>query len=129
MVAAAAGEVASAFQTFMSAVCGTEYRRLLTDVLGEAGVARAERQSAYFFADEIRAVSEWRLDAADAARIDGPVLVVQGARSPAAVHRLVSRIAGMLAAARIVTVADDHHLLPLRSPEALAGVVASFVAA
>jgi pimeloyl-ACP methyl ester carboxylesterase len=55
MEAAGRGDVAVAFDLFMRGVGGDKYRKPLTDCLGDDGVAEAERESAYFFADELPA--------------------------------------------------------------------------
>lgn len=126
IAAAASGEIPTAFDTFMSTVCGADYRQVLTSALGTDGLARAERDSRFFFADEIRAVTEWDFDESAAARIHQPVLLVQGGASNPVVHRLVTHLAAMLPHSEIATIPDDDHLLPLRSPERLGHLVAEF---
>jgi pimeloyl-ACP methyl ester carboxylesterase len=126
MAAAAAGDLPAAFARFMTAVCGPEHRAVLTAALGAEGLARAERDSGFFFADEARAAAEWTFDDATAAGVRCPALVVQGGDSPPVVHRLVARLATRLPAAEVATVPGDDHLLPLRSPTALGRLVARF---
>ncbi|MFC4944125.1 alpha/beta fold hydrolase [Pseudonocardia sp. GCM10023141] len=126
MGAFAAGDIASAYDAFMGGVCGPEHRSVLAAALGADAVTRAEQDSRFFFADEVRAANMWTFDAATAARVTQPVLLVQGGESPAPTHRLVAHLAGMLPDARIATIEGDNHLLPLRSPAALAELVAGF---
>jgi pimeloyl-ACP methyl ester carboxylesterase len=122
MGAMAAGDVPAAFDAFMGAVCGPGYRAVLVDVLGPDGVARAEHDAAYFFADEIPAMGQWA--PVDLAALGMPVLLVRGGASPGPTHRLVDRMAATLPDARVATVPDANHLLPLSHPGALAALVA-----
>ena len=128
MAAAAADDLPTAFARFMTAVCGPEHRAVLTAALGAEGLARAERDSGFFFADEARAAAQWTFDDACAAAVRCPALVVQGGDSPPVVRRLVARLATRLPAAQVATLPGDDHLLPLRSPAALARLVARFAA-
>ena len=126
IAAAAAGDVAAAFDAFMGAVCGPDHRRVLTTALGAGALPRAEQDARFFFADEIRAAAEWAFDDHIARRIQSPVLLVQGGASNAVVHRLVARLATLLPDVEIATIDGDNHLLPLRSPGALGRLVAEF---
>lgn len=125
--AAAAGDVPAGFETFMSVVCGSDYRRVLAEALGPDALVRAEQDSRFFFTDEIKAAGEWRFDEPTAAKIACPVLLVQGDVSPPPVHRLVARLAAMLPGGQVTSIEREDHLLPLRSPDALGRVVAEFV--
>lgn len=127
--AAAAGDVPAAFDSFMSVVCGSDYRGVLAEVLGSDGLVRAEQDSRFFFTDEVRATGEWGFDEHSAAGIRPPVLLVQGGASPPPVHRLVARLASMLPDAEVASVDGENHLLPLRSPDALGHLVAEFIRA
>ena len=120
--AAAAGDVPGAFDAFMRAVCGPGYRAVLVDVLGPDGVARAERDAAFFLADEIPAVGRWQPGGLSA--ITAPVVLVRGSASPGPTHRLVERLAAVLPDATVATVDGANHLLPLSHPEAVAEIVA-----
>lgn len=123
MAAAAAGDLGTAFDTFMRVVCAQDYRTVLLTALGPDGLQRAERDCGFFFRDEFHAVGEWSLPAPDASRISQPVLLVQlGTSSP-----IVSTLAEMLPDAQTTTVAGADHLLPLRDPATLAGIAAAFV--
>ncbi len=61
----------------------------------------------------------------DPGDIGAPVLLVEGAESPAATHRLVARLARLLPDARVATIAGADHLLPLTHPAELADLVTS----
>lgn len=123
---AAAGDLAGAFDTFMRVACAQDYRDVLLPALGPDGLRQAERDCGFFFRDEVAAVQEWTFDAAAASRITHPVVFVQGGASPPMVHGIVARLAGMLGNAQTVTVEGADHLLPLRDPATLAGIVADF---
>jgi pimeloyl-ACP methyl ester carboxylesterase len=123
MADAARGDVPAAFDAFNSAVCGRDYRAVLTGVLGEDGLARAERDAEFFFANEVPAIGRWTPP--DPARITAPVLLVQGERSPGPTHRLITRLAAALPDARVTTIAGANHLLPLTHATELAGAISS----
>jgi pimeloyl-ACP methyl ester carboxylesterase len=118
MAATAAGDTSAAFTAFMSVVCGPHHRAVLTDVLGPDGLARAERESAFFFANEVPATARWT--PIDPTTIEAPTLLVQGGASPAATHRLVARLAARLPRAEVATIEGADHLLPLTHPGELA---------
>lgn len=120
MGAAHAGDLPAAFAAFMTAVCGPGHRDVLLAALGADGLARAVDGSGFFFVDELPAMGRW---AVDPARITTPTLLVQGGESPAATQHLVARLAGTIPGARVATIEGDDHLLPLRSPAALARLV------
>ncbi len=54
-----------------------------------------------------------------------PVLLVEGAHSPAATHRLVARLAGLLGDAHVARIEGANHLLPLTHPAELADLAAT----
>ncbi|MFG1645127.1 alpha/beta fold hydrolase [Amycolatopsis sp. NPDC049252] len=123
MAAAARGDIPAAFDTFNSVVCGHDYRAVLTGVLGEDGLARAERDAEFFFTNEVPAIGRWTPP--DPARITAPVLLVQGGDSPGPTHRLIGRLAAALPDARVTTIAGANHLLPLTHPAELASALSS----
>lgn len=125
MAATARGDIPAAFDTFNSVVCGPGYRAVLTDVLGEAGLARAEQDAEFFFTNEVPAIGRWKPP--DPAGVTTPVLLVQGAASPGPTHRLIARLATELPDARVATIAGANHLLPLTHATELAGVISSSI--
>ena len=110
-----------AFDIFMRGVGGDGYRKPLIECLGDDGMAEAERESAYFFADELPAVGLWSFGSAEAERISVPVLLVCGSDTRPWFPDNVAVLAAMLANARSVTVPGTDHLLrsptPISSPE------------
>ena len=129
MEAAARGDIAAAFDLFMRGVGGDGYRRPLTECLGADGVAAAERESAYFFADELPAVGAWLFGSAEAERISAPVLLVSGSDSRPWFPDNIAVLAAMLPNARNVTMPGTDHLAPLTDPDLLAGVIAEHITA
>lgn len=123
MGAMARGDLPTAFDAFMAAVCGHGYRQAITAALGAGALDEAERRCGYFFTDEVPAVNAWALDPADAARLTAPVLLVQGGDSAPAVHRLVAHLAGRLPAATTATIDGANHLLPFTKPAELARLI------
>jgi pimeloyl-ACP methyl ester carboxylesterase len=124
MEAVGRGDLPAAFDSFFAAVCGRDYRPILQRALGAHGLLQAERNSAFFFTNEIPAFSRWT--PADLRRIASPVLLVQGAASPAATHRLIARLAMLLPHARVATFEGANHLLPLTRPAELAQLITSW---
>ena len=124
--AATSGDLPTAFDAFMSAICGPDYRQVLAAARGADGLAKAESGSGFFFTDEMRAVKEWRFDGHLAAEIGQPVLLIRGDASPPLVHRLVAHLATMIPNTETITINGENHLLPLHNPDALAGVVTEF---
>lgn len=129
VAAAARGDVATAFQGFMTALCGPDYATVLETALGPDGPSHAEQQSRFFFGDELPAAQSWRFDTPAAQNLRHPVLLVQGGASPPHVHRLITHLAAMIPTARTATIDNDNHLLPLRNPAALARLIAEFAPA
>jgi pimeloyl-ACP methyl ester carboxylesterase len=129
LAAAGQGDVPRAFDVFLRGVGGDGYRQVLRDTHGEQGLAAAERESAYFFADEMPALAAWSFGPAEAARVTAPALLVGGTASRPWFAENVALLGGMLPAARIHTLSGADHLAPLTHPAELASAIAEFVAA
>jgi pimeloyl-ACP methyl ester carboxylesterase len=127
MAATAKGDRRGAYDAFMGEVCGPDHRDVVAGVLGPDGIARAERDSTFFFTNEVPAIGGWA--PVDPAGIAAPVLLVAGGESPGATHRLVARLARLLPEAQVVTIAGANHLLPLTHPAGLADLITSQSAA
>jgi len=126
MAATARGDLPAAFDTFMTAVCGPGYRHVMTDTLGAGLVDDAKNRCGYFFTDEIPALNAWTLDPAATAHLRPRVLLIQGSASPPPVHRLITRLAGLIPDATIATIDNADHLLPLTAPTELARLITDF---
>ena len=120
MGAAAQGDLRTAFDTFLSAMCGPDFRSVLESELGRAGLERAERDCGSCFTSEIPSLTAWHFDEGLARRIEQPVHLVAGGDSPIFTHRLVDHLAGMLPDARTTVIPGHNHLLPLTGPALLA---------
>jgi len=130
MAAFAAGDGQTAFDTFMRGVGGADHRRILEDRLSIDGCRQAVRESAFFFADEVRAVQEWHFGAAEAGRISQPTLVVEGSESyrlGALVPEVVKSLTGLLPHAKTALVEGVNHMMSLQDPDAVGRVIATFV--
>lgn len=127
MAATAKGDRRGAYDAFMDEVCGPDHRDIVAGVLGPGGIARAERDSTFFFTNEMPAIGGWT--PVDPAGIAAPVLLVAGGESPGATHRLVARLARLLPDAQVATIAGANHLLPLTHPAGLADLTTSRSAA
>jgi pimeloyl-ACP methyl ester carboxylesterase len=127
LAAARDGDVPRAFDIFMRGVGGEHYRSALLDRFGEAGLAEAEHESAYFFADELPAVGAWQFGEAEAARVAAPTLLVHGSESKPWFAENMAQLAAWLPVATAVTLVGCDHLAPLTHPTELATVAADFV--
>jgi pimeloyl-ACP methyl ester carboxylesterase len=127
--AVAAGELDAGFETFLAAVGGPGARELVEAQLGADGLREAVRQ-AVTLPYEGQALGDWRFTAADAARIDQPMLLVRGGRSEEVAPfapRTVTALAAMARHSRVVTLPGVTHLMPLQDPAAIADLIRSFV--
>jgi pimeloyl-ACP methyl ester carboxylesterase len=127
MAAAAAGDVPTAFDTFMRAVGGDGYRGVLDSALEADSYHQLVRDARFFFADELPAVRRWTLSDDDARRIEQPTLIVQAADSPPRFHDACAVVADLLANAETTTLVGVSHLMPLQDPAGLGRVIAEFV--
>jgi pimeloyl-ACP methyl ester carboxylesterase len=127
LAAARDGDVPRAFDIFLRGVGGEHYRSVLLQRLGPAGVATAEHESAYFFADELPAVGAWQFGPEEAARVTAPTLLAGGSGSRPWFAENQTQLAAWLPNARMVSLDGCDHLAPLTHPAELAAVVADFV--
>jgi pimeloyl-ACP methyl ester carboxylesterase len=130
IAAAAAGDVDTAFDTFLEAVGGSGARALVERTLGVDGLQMAVGQARTLMG-EAQAVTGWRFTSDDASRITQPLLLVQGGRS----HELapfapstIPTLAAMAPHARVVTLPGVTHLMPLQDPAGVAALLADFIA-
>jgi pimeloyl-ACP methyl ester carboxylesterase len=127
MSAARNGDVAQAFDIFLRGVGGEGYRAVLEERLGADGLAAAERESAYFFADEMPALGAWQFGPEEAARVRTPGLLLRGSRSRPWFSENQELLASWLPDAKLVTLDGCDHLAPLTHPSRLAPAIAEFV--
>jgi len=121
--------VATAFDTFMRGVCGDGHRAVTEGRLGPTGYERAVRDAAFFFRDELPAVLESRFDAAEAARVRQPVLIVEGgesARLGPLSHQITALATTLLPHAELATITGVNHQMPLQDPDAVGKIIATF---
>jgi pimeloyl-ACP methyl ester carboxylesterase len=111
---------------FLRGVGGDGYREVLRARFGDGGLVEAERESAYFFADELPAVGAWTFGPAEAAQVAAPALLLCGADSRPWFRENVAILAGMLPDARAQTLPELDHLAPLTHPGALAAAIGEF---
>jgi len=130
MGAFGAGDLETAFDTFMRGVGGDSYRGVLEGRLGPDGYHRAVREAASFFRNELPAVVESQFGEAEARCVRQPVLVVEGGEQPARLvplaRQITDRATVLLPHADVVTLAGVSHMMPLQDPDAVGRVVATF---
>jgi pimeloyl-ACP methyl ester carboxylesterase len=127
LAAAAQGDVSGAFDVFLRGVGGDRYREVLRARFGDDGLVEAERESAYFFAEELPALAAWTFGPADATRVGAPALLICGAESRPWFRENVAILAEMLPDARTRTLPGLDHLAPLTRPGELASTIGEFV--
>jgi pimeloyl-ACP methyl ester carboxylesterase len=127
LAAAAQGDVSRAFDVFLRGVGGDGYREVMRARLGDDGLAQAEHESAYFFADELPALAAWTFGPAEAAQITAPALLIRGTESRPWFRENVAILAEMLPDARTEPLLELDHLAPLTRPADLASAIGEFV--
>jgi pimeloyl-ACP methyl ester carboxylesterase len=126
LAAAAQGDVARAFDVFLRGVGGDGYREVLRARFGDDGLAQAERESAYFFADEMPAMAAWTFGPDQAARVAAPAMLICGRESRPWFRENAAILAQMLPDARTRTLPGLDHLAPLTHPGELAAAIGEF---
>jgi pimeloyl-ACP methyl ester carboxylesterase len=127
-----AGDKAGAVDTFLAAVCGRHYRRVVDERLpGTLDQAAADADA--FFTGELPAVGGWLLSREDAARIRQPVLSVLGANTGAAIGFPVytevhDRVLQWFPNAKPFVLPNAAHLLQVENPRGMAEGLATFLA-
>jgi pimeloyl-ACP methyl ester carboxylesterase len=127
LAAAAQGDVSRAFDVFLRGVGGDRYREVLRTRFGDDGLAEAEGESAYFFADELPALAAWTFGPAEAARVTAPALLLCGAESRPWFRENVAILAEMLPDVRSETLPGLDHLAPLTHPAELAATIGEYL--
>jgi pimeloyl-ACP methyl ester carboxylesterase len=127
LAAAAEDDVSRAFDLFLRGVGGDGYREVLRARFGDDGLVEAERESAYFFADELPALAAWTFGPAEAARVAAPALLICGAETRPWFRENAAILAEMLPDARTETLPGLDHLAPLTHPAELAATIGEFV--
>jgi pimeloyl-ACP methyl ester carboxylesterase len=127
LAAAAQGDLSRAFDVFLRGVGGDRYREALRARFGNDGLVEAERESAYFFTDELPALAAWTFGPADATRVGAPALLLCGAQSRPWFRENAAILAELLPDARTRTLPELGHLAPLTHPAELASAIGEFV--
>ena len=127
LAAAAQGDVPRAFDVFLRGMGGDGYREALRARFGDDGLAEAERESAYFFADELPALAAWTFGPAEAAQVTAPALLICGAQTRPWFRENATILAEMLPAVYTETLPGTDHLAPLTHPAELAATIGDFV--
>jgi pimeloyl-ACP methyl ester carboxylesterase len=126
------GDKAGAVDSFLSAVCGKHYRRVIdTRITGAFEQATTDADA--FFTNEFPAVGEWAFTREQAARISQPVLSVLGANTGAAIGlptytEIHERVLDWFPNARPLVLPEAAHLLQVENPQGMAEGLAAFLA-
>ncbi|HEV8575150.1 MAG TPA: alpha/beta hydrolase [Dehalococcoidia bacterium] len=126
-----AGDKAEAVDSFLRAVCGKDYRRVVdTRLPGTLDQAAADADA--FFTNEFPAVGEWAFTRENAARIKRPVLSVMGANTDAAIglptySEIHARVLEWFPNAKPFVLPRAAHLLQVENPHDMAEALATFI--
>ena len=126
-----AGDKAGAVDSFLRAVCGKDYRRVVeTQLPGALDQAAADADA--FFTNEFPAVGGWAFTREDAARIKQPVLSVMGANTDAAIglptySEIHARVLEWFSNAKPFVLPKAAHLLQVENPHDMAEGLAAFL--
>jgi pimeloyl-ACP methyl ester carboxylesterase len=129
MAAFASGDVGGATDLFLRGVGGEHYREVLDRQLDPHALARLQQEASYFFADEVPSCVQWQFGPDDAAPVQQPVLIVEGAagREEGPLSQQVTEAAVRLfPRAEVAFIEEANHLVPLQQPYALGRVLAEF---
>jgi pimeloyl-ACP methyl ester carboxylesterase len=122
------GDTAGALHLFMTGVVDPDYQMFFKDVW-PAGAEELVHGGKPFFETDQPSVQAWRFDAANAARITQPALLVIGDGSDR-VNPIRSQVQHALMEwlpnAEAFTLPDSTHLLPLQNPSGLASALVDF---
>jgi 3-oxoadipate enol-lactonase len=124
----AAGDHAGAADLFLQAVGGPEYRGVVERTLGASALDQVQTDVETFFQVEGPSVLTWPFGAAEAARVQSPVLLLVGGDSRPVYHEGHQRLLEWLPRVEGQVVPGANHLLPLQQPQHLAETLASFFA-
>jgi pimeloyl-ACP methyl ester carboxylesterase len=127
-----AGDKAGAVDSFLGAVCGKDYRRVIDkQITGAFGQATADADA--FFTNEFPAIGEWQFTKEDAARITQPVLSVVGANTDASIGlptytEIHERVLDWFPNTKPFVLPKAAHLLQVENPHDMAEGLATFLA-
>jgi 3-oxoadipate enol-lactonase len=121
------GDRAGAVDCWLTAVFAPGYRRLLDHVF-PGSWEQALRDADMFFAVEVPELQRWQFGAAEAARINVPVLSIVGSESDPAFLEMEELLRGLLPQLETARMRGLNHLLCMREPEPVAETLAQFFA-
>jgi pimeloyl-ACP methyl ester carboxylesterase len=117
-----------AHRQFVRAIGGAEYRPLIEQTLGVRAFEQLQANADTFFQIEGPSVNAWQFGAAEAARLQQPVLLLGGVESRPVYHEGRAWLLERLPRAEGQVVHGANHLLPLQQPRRLAQTLANFFA-
>ena len=124
----AAGDHAGAADLFLQAVGGPAYRSIVERTLGASALEQVAQDLDTFFQVEGPSVNGWQFGAAEAARVQSPVLLLVGGASHPVYHEAHQRLLEWLPRVEGLVAPGANHLLPLQQPHALGETLADFFA-
>lgn len=127
-----AGDKAGANEAFLIGVCGPRIREAVDKELPPGAFDLALTADAdTFFGTEWPARIDWRVGPEEAARIEQPVLLVEGAESAAVTpiySEAIALLSGWLPQAELATLPGATHALQMMNPTGMAEILAAFLA-
>lgn len=121
------GDLEGAADGFFTAVFGPGYRDVLERAL-PGGWEQAARDTGMFYDVEFPSMLQWSFGAIEARRITVPVLSLAGGESAPMAGETERLLCQWFPQAETARVAGVNHMLHLRRPELVAGVMRAFLA-
>jgi len=122
------GDKVGATDAFLTGVVGADYRRVIETFLPPGAFELAVTDLDTFFQVELPALRQWRLTAADAARIHQPVLAVVGTETAPIFRESHELVKQWIPQAEELVVPQATHTLQYMNPSAVADGLARFLA-
>lgn len=124
----ASGDKVGAADAFCSTVIGPDYRELAERTQPPGSIESAFADIDTFFQVEIPALRDWQMTAADAARIQAPVLAMVGGESGPIFYEVQAALESWFPQAETLVVPQAAHSMPLMNPRAVAEGLVHFLA-
>jgi pimeloyl-ACP methyl ester carboxylesterase len=122
-----AGHTSEAAASFMALVWGPDWRAEVERTV-PGGPEQAEADAATYFDVELPALGTWILDKEKARQISQPILYVIGSESGPVFDRPMQAFQAAVPQSEERVLPELNHLLQIRNPRLVAGLIASFLA-
>lgn len=122
----AGGDADGVVRAFIATIGGPPTEAAI-DAAMPGAIAQAAKDIDTFFQVEVPALQCWAFSAAEAARIDRPVLSVIGENSPLLFQEGVDLVRSWFPDVEVARITSANHLLHVEQPAAVAAAIAAFL--